>query len=74
MSEEMQRATAAKLAREILTGLNHDREDILIVADWLLTGSADLAMRFTEHTSQLYRDKPQVQFYKLGADETVPDS
>lgn len=51
----MARVSAAKLAREILTGLDHDREDILIVADWLITGTADLAMRFTEHTSSLYR-------------------
>lgn len=38
------RAGAAKLAREALQHLDHDADDVLIVADWIITGRCDVAI------------------------------
>lgn len=41
-----ERARAAYRARDVLFGVEWDVRDMLIVADWLLTGRADLALVF----------------------------
>lgn len=53
-----ERARAAYRARDVLFGMDPSVEDVLIVADWLLTGRCELAMAFEAHWSQLHPTPP----------------
>lgn len=50
------RAGAIQQAHELLTYLDHDTDDLIIVADWLLTGSCDTALRFAAQRAANYRE------------------
>lgn len=52
------RARAAYRARDVLFGLDPSVEDILIVADWLMTGRCELAMAIDEHRHYLHTNAP----------------
>lgn len=49
-----QRADAARLARDVLAYLDHDAEDVIAVADWLLTGRCDVAVAISEQRARNY--------------------
>lgn len=43
-------------ARDLLFGVDASVEEMLIVADWALTGTADLALKISEQSARNYRD------------------
>lgn len=50
-----QRADAARLARDVLTYCDDwSADDILIVADWLLTGRCDVAIMMAEQRARSF--------------------
>lgn len=50
----LDRGTAIKLAQEVLTFIETGVDDLIIVADWLLTGRADTALAFAEQRDRQY--------------------
>lgn len=51
-----ERAAAVREARDLLTYLDHGPEDLLIVADWLITGRCETALKFAEQRGRLYTE------------------
>ena len=49
------RSNALRLAREVLAFLDTDTEDLLVVADWLLTGQANLALKLADVRARHWR-------------------
>lgn len=52
-----QRADAARLAQDVLSYLDHDIDDVLALADWLLTGRADIALAMAEQRTRNYTQR-----------------
>ena len=50
------RAAALHAAREVLTSLDHSPDDLVIVADWILTGCCDAALSLSEQRARNYRE------------------
>lgn len=48
------RVAALRQARELLNSLDHDADDLIIVADWLVTGRVDTALAFARQRTQSY--------------------
>jgi hypothetical protein len=46
---------ALKAARDVLAYLDHTPEDLIIVADWLITGRADIGLQFAEQRARHYQ-------------------
>lgn len=55
-AEQAARAHAITKAREALYGMEYDRDDVLAVADWLMTGTAGVALRMAELSHRAYRE------------------
>lgn len=48
------RVAAARLARDVLSHLDHGVDDILALADWLLTGAPDVALAMSDQRASHY--------------------
>lgn len=42
-------------ARDVLSYLEHTPEDLIVIAEWLLTGKADIALAFSEQRARHYQ-------------------
>lgn len=50
-----ERTRAAMRARDVLFGMDPSPSDVIIVADWLLTGRAELALQFDRAVAENYQ-------------------
>lgn len=58
MDQTTQRVEALKHARDILQYLEHGADELIVVADWIVTGTCDAALAFNEATARHYRERP----------------
>lgn len=56
MDQTTQRVEALKYARDILQYLEHGADELITVADWIVTGTCDAALAFSEARARHYRE------------------
>jgi hypothetical protein len=67
MDEVEQRVGALKQARDALQYMDHTADDLIVVADWILTGTYEAALAFDEARARHYRER-------YGPDLVSPDA